>query len=69
MPTSSPLGIDQRAAGIARIDRRVGLDEILQIGQADIGPSHGAHDPHGDRLVQTEGIADRKDNVACPHLA
>jgi hypothetical protein len=28
--------IDQRAAGIARIDRRVGLDEELIVGDADL---------------------------------
>ena len=30
MPTSSPLQVDQRAAGIAGVDRGVGLDEVLE---------------------------------------
>ena len=30
MPISSPRGVDQRAAGVALVDRRVGLDEVLE---------------------------------------
>ena len=29
MPTSSPREVDQRAAGVAGIDGRVGLDEVF----------------------------------------
>ena len=27
-PITSPVGVDQRAAGVARVDRRVGLDRV-----------------------------------------
>ena len=37
--------IHQGAAGIAGIDGRIRLYEILIISYADIGPSCGAHDP------------------------
>ena len=36
MPISSPRAVDQRAAGVAGIDRRVGLDEVLVVGEADV---------------------------------
>ena len=36
MPTSSPLGVDQRAARVAEVDRRVGLDEVLERGDAEL---------------------------------
>ncbi len=29
MPISSPVGVDERAAGVAVVDRRVGLQEVL----------------------------------------
>src|SRR5438445_4014143 len=50
--------VDQRAAGVARIDRRVGLDEVLVLGDADVGAAHRADDPHRHRLVEAKGVAD-----------
>src|SRR5262249_17654595 len=60
---SSALGIDrridadqvaaavhQRAARITWVDRRVGLDEVLDRIDADAIASRGAHDSHRDRL-------------------
>ena len=34
MPISSPAGADQRAAGVALVDRRIRLDEVLEGGVA-----------------------------------
>ena len=42
MPISSPLHIDQGAAGISGIDRGIGLNEIFIVCNADIPPTQGA---------------------------
>ena len=57
------IHIDQRAAGIARIDRRVGLDEGGKISLADIGASQRRHNAGGHGLADTEGVADRQDKI------
>ncbi len=49
-PNESPLSIDQGSPRITRIDGGVGLDEILDVHHANLGPPCGADDPHGDRL-------------------
>ncbi len=64
MPTSRPANIDQRAAGIARIDRGIGLDEELVVGDADLGAGERRDDAVGDGLPDAEGIADRQHDVA-----
>ena len=43
--------IDQRAAGIAGINRRIGLDEILVLLEPDIGAAQPADDPGGHGLA------------------
>ena len=50
---------DQRAARVARIDRRVGLDEVLVGGDADVAAPERAHDAERHRLAQLIRIADR----------
>ena len=60
--------VDQRAAGIARINRRIGLNEILIIFDAQIAAVHGADDSHGDGLADAERIANRQSIVAHLHL-
>ena len=64
MPTSLPGQIDQRAAGIAGIDRGVGLDEELIIGDADLGARQRRHDAMRHGLPDAERIADRQHQVA-----
>jgi hypothetical protein len=58
------LAVGQRAAGIARVDRGVGLDEILEAVAADAGAAEGAHDAGRDRVLQAERVSDRDDEVA-----
>src|SRR5690606_20359631 len=63
-----PFDIDQRAAGIARIDGGVGLDEVVIGGQAQAVATHRADDALGDRLAETEGVADGQYQIADPRL-
>ncbi len=57
-------GIHQRAARVAAVDRRIGLDEILVGVQAQLIAAGGADDAHGDGLADAEGVADRQGDVA-----
>src|SRR5262249_34194737 len=57
-PDDLALEIHQGTSGIARVDRRVGLDEVLVRGNAYVGASGGADDSDGHGLVQSEWIAD-----------
>ena len=56
--------VDQRAARIARIDRGIGLNEELVVGDADLGARQGRDDAVGHGLPDAEGIADRQHDVA-----
>ena len=56
--------VDQRAARVAGVDRGVGLDEVLVIGQPQASAADGADDPHGHGLADPEGVADRQHDVA-----
>src|SRR4029079_9854233 len=50
--------VDERAPGVPRIDRRVGVDEVLVGGEAALQrASGGAHDPERHALIQLEGVA------------
>src|SRR5207302_3727528 len=60
--------VDQRAAGVARVDRRRGLDEV---GQGDavalrLGAAGGTDDALGNGVAEAEGTADGEHHV--PHL-
>src|SRR5690606_23156622 len=55
--------IEERPAGIARIDRRVGLNEVVVRPLADV-PALRADDTRRHRAVETERIADRHDPFA-----
>ena len=70
MPISSPLRVDQRAAGVALVDRRVGLDEVLvaAVAAAAGRPALRADDPHRHGLADAERVADREHDVADAHL-
>ena len=56
--------VDQRAARVARVDGRIGLDEVLVTLWVDAGAASGTDDPGGDGVLQPEGIADGDDEVA-----
>ncbi|KFJ51145.1 hypothetical protein DK45_2 [Bordetella bronchiseptica] len=63
------MGVDQRAARIAGIDRRVGLDEILiGIDTQAIAPQR-RHDALRSGLAHAEGVADGQHHVAHPRRA
>ena len=64
MPTSLPVEIDQRAAGIARIDGGVGLDEELVVADADLRARQRRDDAVRHRLPDAERIADGEHHVA-----
>ena len=56
--------VDQGAAGIAGIDGRVGLDEELIVGDADLGAGQRRDDAAGHRLADAERIADGEHQIA-----
>ena len=60
--------VDQRAAGIAGVDRGIGLDEELVVGDADLRARQRRDDAVGDGLPDAEGIADRQHDVADQQL-
>ena len=57
------IDIEGRAAGIAFVDRRIDLDEIVIRAGADVAAT-GGHDAGGDGAPETEGIADRDHPIA-----
>ena len=57
------LQVDEGAAGIAGIDGRVDLNEVLENLVADVGAHQRTHDPHGCGALQPERTADRDDDV------
>src|SRR5260221_7273017 len=61
--------IDQRAAGVAGVNRRVGLQESLELvsGAADARAIFRADGSRGDRSLQSEGTADGQHPIADLH--
>ena len=51
--------VEQRAAGIAGVDRGIGLDEVVEGAGADLPPA-GRDDARGDGAAEAEGIARRQ---------
>src|SRR5262252_451478 len=52
--------VQQRAAGVARVDRRVGLQHLVRSPVGDLKrPLGGADDSHADGVRQAERITDR----------
>src|SRR5258705_325417 len=53
--------VDQRSAGVARIERRVGLDDVVEQAPrlATHRPAQGADDPGGDGVLKSVRAADR----------
>ncbi len=63
-PHHAAVDVDERTAGVARVDRGVGLEELLERIVGDPAAADAADDPVGDRAVEAEGIADRPDHLA-----
>ena len=66
MPITSALEVDERAAGVARVDGGVGLDEVVVAALADDAVL-GAHDARRHRVLESEGVADGHHPLAGPH--
>ena len=60
--------IHQRPAAVAGIDGRVGLDEVLAIGNAQAA-ALGADDARRHRAFQSEGLPEGQDPIADFHFA
>ena len=67
MPMTSPLHVEHRTAGVAPVDRRVGLEEVVVGSGVDVAGA-GGNDAGGHRAAEAEGIADRQHPVADPHV-
>ena len=61
-----PGDVDQRAAGVARIDGRVGLQEALELA-VDTAAVFRANDPCGYGRVQSEGGSDGQNPITHLH--
>ncbi len=57
------IHVHQRTAGIARIDRGIGLDEDAEITRRDLVAGKRGNNAARDRLADAEGIADSKDEI------
>src|SRR5271167_3447396 len=57
------LQIDERAAGVAWVDRGVGLNKILIAFDTEPTAAERADDPRGYGLAETERVADGKDEI------
>ena len=58
-----PVQVEERAAAVAGVDRRVGLDEVV-VGAGADRARLGAHDAHRDGVAEAERIADGDDVFA-----
>ena len=56
--------IHQRSARVAGVDRRIGLNEVFVVLDAQIGAAGSADDAHGDSFADSKGIADGQHVVA-----
>jgi len=56
--------IDQRTTRVARVDGRIGLNEILNRLDPEVSATERADDSAADRLTDTKRIPDGEDNVA-----
>ena len=64
MPIQVAGGIGQRAAGVAGVDRRIGLDEILEGVDAELRAAERRDDAHRHLWADAEGVADGEHDVA-----
>ena len=66
MPITRARAVEQRPAGVALVDRGVGLDDVLDlevVGRGDDALER-RHDPRGRGALEAEGVADRDHRVA-----
>ena len=63
MPMTSPFHVEQRAAGIALVDGRVGLDVVVVGAGLDVAAA-GRDDAGRDRAAEAERVADRHHPIA-----
>ena len=63
MPTTWPLGVDERPAAVAEADRGVGLDVGVQTLVEELAAEE-ADDADRDRVDVAERVADRADPLA-----
>ncbi len=56
--------VHERAARVAGVDRRIGLDEVFVVLDAEAVSPRGADDTHRHRLADAVGVADGKNRVA-----
>ena len=65
-PDETALGINERAARVAHVDRRIRLDKIFiaAIENSHLVTALGRDDAHGHGLAHTEGISDREHDIA-----
>ena len=65
-PEHPGAAVEQRAAGVAGVDRGVGLDRPLdlELGQRFHRAVGGRDDPDRERVLLAEGAADRRDRLA-----
>jgi hypothetical protein len=64
MPIRLPCAVHQRAPRIAGVDRRVGLDEVLEGVDPEVRATQRRDDTHGHRLTDAERVADGQHDVA-----
>ena len=69
MPTSSPRVLISAPPELPGIDRGVGLDEVLVVGEADVRAARRADDAGGHGLAQLKRAADRQHPLADLQLA
>src|SRR5690606_37051902 len=60
--------VDERAAGVARVDGRVGLDEILEVLGVQAAAADGGNDAGSHRVREAERVADGDHEIAHLHL-
>ena len=65
-PHDAAMDVNERPAGIARIDRGIGLEKVAEAVPHHPAPAQGADDAVGQRPVEAVGVADRPHHL--PHL-
>jgi hypothetical protein len=60
--------VDQRSTGVAGVDRRVRLDEVLDFLNAEVAAAHRAYDPRCQGLTHSERVSDGERYVTNLHL-
>ncbi len=69
-PNQAAGDVEEWAAGVARIDARIGLDEVLVDAVIGLeGAGDGRYDAGGHGVAQAEGVADGDDGLAQEQLA